>query len=319
MPISITRLLADRHRVTVVTLIPPPSFMSEPLQNHPPKEVDGERPDASSRDPSPPPEKSMEPKVETHPDPEAQNMVIESLRSQIQDLFSQVTQLNGKLVGSYDRVSHLEDQLHDSSSGLRSASVKISQLELERSQHLSALNSGLLVERTHVTAELTRLMEKATEEAARRGKAESARAQIEKELDDLSAGLFGQANTMVAEARLARAASERKVEETERALKGTEEAIANMQLHMQALHEEKEEAVRQVENMRVTLGRGKWTRRDSSIPATVSRHILGCTSQYQDFLGFVAHIRELRQKSNTLPLITTINHAWLARLQLEDS
>ena len=295
--------------------------MAEPLQDHPPKDVqvDGERPDVSSHDSSMPPEAEAESKRETHPDPEAQNMVIESLRSQIQDLFSQVTQLNGKLVGSYDRVSHLEDQLHDSSNELRSASVKISQLELERSQHLSALNSGLLVERTHVTAELTRLMEKATEEAARRGEAESARTQIEKELDDLSAGLFGQANTMVAEARLARAASERKVEETERALKGTEEAITNMQLHMQALHEEKEEALRQVEDMRVTVGKGKWSRRDSSIPTTVPRQILNCTSQYRDFLSFIAHIRELHQKSNILPLITTINHVWLARLQLEDS
>lgn len=295
--------------------------MTEPLQDHSPKgvQVDRESPDVASHDLSIPTEAEPESKREVHPDPEAQNMVIESLRSQIQDLFSQVTQLNGKLVSSYDRVSHLEDQLHDSSNELRSASVKISQLELERSQHLSALNTGLLVERTHVTAELTRLMEKATEEAARRGKAESARAQIEKELDDLSAGLFGQANTMVAEARLARAASERKVEETERALKGTEEAITNMQLHMQALQEEKEEALRQVEDMRVTVGKGKWVRRDSSTPTTVPRHILDCTSQYQDFLSFVTYIRELRQKSNTLPLVTTVTHTWLARLQLEDS
>ena len=294
------------------------SFMAEPSSQD--VHVDGGGSDVSSHDPSVPPEPETEPKPETYPDPEAQNMVIESLRSQIQDLFSQVTQLNGKLVGSYDRVSRLEDQLHDSSNEFRSASVKISQLELERSQHLSALNSGLLVERTHVTAELTRLMEKATEEAARRGKAESARAEIEKELDDLSAGLFGQANTMVAEARLERAASERKVEETERALKGAEEAIANMQLHMQTLHEEKEESLRQLEQMRITVGKGKWTGRDGSTPVTtVPRHILNCTSQYQDFFNFVAHIRELRQKSNILPLITTVNHPWLARLQLEDS
>ena len=316
---SSPRQLAERHPRG--NSDPPPSFMAEPPQDHPPKDVqvDDEGPDVSSHDPSTSPEEATPPKLETYPDPEAQNMVIESLRSQIQDLFSQVTQLNGKLVGSYDRVSHLEDQLHDSSNELRSASVKISQLELERSQHLSALNSGLLVERTHVTAELTRVMEKATEEAARRGQAESARAEIEKELDDLSAGLFGQANTMVAEARLARAASERKVEETERALKGAEEAIANMQLHMQTLHEEKEEALRQVEGMRVTIGRGKWTRGDSSMPAAMPRQILNCTTQYQDFLSFVAHIRELRQKSNILPLITTVNHSWLARLQLEDS
>ena len=295
--------------------------MAEPSEDNPSQEVhvDGGGSDVFSHGPSTPPEPETESKRETHPDPEAQSMVIESLRSQIQDLFSQVTQLNSKLVGSYDRVSHLEDQLHDSSNGLRAASLKISQLELERSQHLSALNSGLLVERTHVTAELTRVMEKATEEAARRGKAESARAEIEKELDDLSAGLFGQANTMVAEARLERAASERKVDETERALKGAEEAIANMQLHMQALDEEKEEALRQLEQMRVTVGKGKWTRRDGPIPVTTPRHILNCTSQYLDFLSFMTHIRELRQKSNILPLITTVTHPWLARLQLEDS
>ena len=50
-------------------------------------------------------------------------------------------------------------------------------------------------------------MEKATEEAARRGQAESARAEIEKDLDDLSAGLFDQANRMVAEGRIAEARS----------------------------------------------------------------------------------------------------------------
>ena len=122
-----------------------------------------------------PPEVGTESKRETHPDLEAQDKVIESLRSQIQDLLSQVTQLNGKLVSSYDRVSQLEDQLHDSSKELRSASVKISQLELERSKYLSGLNSGLPVEQTHVTAEPTRMTEKVTEGAARRGGAESAK------------------------------------------------------------------------------------------------------------------------------------------------
>jgi chromosome segregation ATPase len=177
-------------------------------------------------------------------DPDAQAMVISSLRSQIQDLFSQVTQLNSKLVKSYDRVSDLEDDLHVASSNLRSSSLKISQLELERTQHLSALNTGLLVEKSHVTAELTRLMEKATEEAAQRGQAESARADIEKDLDDLSASLFGQANTMVAEARYGKALSERKVEEAERALKGAEEAVGIMQQQMQTLQAEKKHAAK---------------------------------------------------------------------------
>ncbi len=109
--------------------------------------------------------------VNRHSDPDAQALVIESLRSQVQDLYSQVSQLNNKLVKSYDRVSDLEDELHVTSTNLRNSTLKIGNLEMERTQHLSALSTGLLVEKSHVTTELTRLMEKATEEAARAGEA----------------------------------------------------------------------------------------------------------------------------------------------------
>ncbi|PPQ79332.1 LOW QUALITY PROTEIN: hypothetical protein CVT25_002562 [Psilocybe cyanescens] len=128
------------------------------------------------------PAKQRRPRV----DKDAQDMVINSLRSQIQDL--------------------------------------ISQLELERTQHLSALNTGLLVEKSQVTAERTRLMEKATEEAAQRGQAGTARLAFEKDFDDLSASLFGQANYMVVEARYDKHLSERKVKHAEHALKSAEEA-----------------------------------------------------------------------------------------------
>jgi Rab guanine nucleotide exchange factor SEC2 len=255
------------------------------------------------------------------PEADAQAMVIESLRSQIQDLFSQVTQLNNKLVQSYDRVSVLEDDLHIASSTIRSSSLKVSQLELERTQHLSALNTGLLVEKSHVTAELTRLMERATEEASQRGQAESARADIEKDLDDLSASLFSQANTMVAEARLARAQSERKVEQAELALKGAEDAIATMQQKMQALQEEKEKSDSQAEDMRVIMGKGKWVERTSQngvpVPAT---HLLSSHLPYQEFLLFVAHLRSIHQVSSTPPAMSTLLPLpFLARLLTEDS
>ncbi|KAF8887580.1 hypothetical protein BD779DRAFT_1672710 [Infundibulicybe gibba] len=211
-------------------------------------------------------EKSLQPPKQSRrltngSESDAQEMVISSLRSQIQDLFSQVTQLNSKLVKSYDRVSDLEDDLHVASSNVRASSLKISQLELERTQHLSALNTGLLVEKAHVTAELNRLMEKATEEAAQRGQAETARADIEKDLDDLSATLFGQANTMVAEARYARALSERKVEEAELALRSAEEAVGGMQQQMQALQAEKENSETKVFEMQTVMGKGKWLAR----------------------------------------------------------
>lgn len=263
----------------------------------------------------------MTPKsVNRHSDPDAQALVIDSLRSQIQDLFSQVSQLNSKLVKSYDRVSDLEDELHITSSNLRQSSLKIGHLEMERTQHLSALSTGLLVERSHVTTELTRLMEKATEEAARAGEAESAKAAIEKDLDDLSAGLFDQANTMVAEARLARARSERKVVDTEQALKGAEEVVAALQAQMQSLEAEKEHAERKVEDMRVTMGKGKWAARSPDRSEIPKLKLLASHSPYMEFLLFISHLRTIRPSSPQVPAMSSLLPLpFLARLVSEDS
>lgn len=247
-------------------------------------------------------------------------MLVESLRAQCQDLFTQVTQLNGKLVQSYGRVADLEDDLHVSSQSLRNHSLKISQLELERAQHLSALNTGLLVEKSHVTSELSRLMERATEEAARRGQAESARAEIEKDLDDLSANLFGQANTMVAQARIGQAISERKVTEAEQALRGAEDAVALMQQQMQDLQADKERALAVAEQMRARMGKGKWIDREPTPPTIGKLRLMSSHTPYQEFLLFVAHLRSIRPASIAPPAISTLLPLpLLARLQAEDS
>ncbi|KAI9465349.1 proline-rich protein [Lactarius psammicola] len=252
-------------------------------------------------------------------DKDAQDLVISSLRTQVQDLVSQVTQLNNKLVKSYDRVSDLEDDLHVTSSSLRTSSAKISQLELERSQHLSALDTGLLVEKSHVTSELTRLMEKATEEAARRGQAESAQAAIEKDLDDVSAALFGQANTMVAEARLERARSERKAEEAERALREAEDAVRLMQQQLQSLQGEKEAAERRMDTMTAVMGKGKWIEQTPSSPAN-AQLLLTSHVSYHEFLSFISHLRALRATYPQPPSIhSLLALPFVARLQLEDT
>ncbi|KAK1234177.1 hypothetical protein PQX77_002603 [Marasmius sp. AFHP31] len=252
-------------------------------------------------------------------DSDAQALVISSLRSQIQDLYSQVTQLNTKLVNSYDRVSDLEDDLHVASASARSSTLRISQLELERTQHLSALNTGLLVEKSQVTSELTRLMEKATEEAAQRGQAESARAAIEKDLDDLSASLFDQANTMVAEARYARAMSEEKVMTAEQALRGAEEAVAMMQQQMQVLQADREESEKRMRDMQVTMGKGKWAER--GLLLVNSTRLLSPHAPYQEFLLFVAHLRSVHPASPQQPpaMATLLPLPFIARLMTEDS
>jgi chromosome segregation ATPase len=261
----------------------------------------------------------MSPALKSPGDAEAQALVIDSLRSQVQELYSQVTQLNGKLVKSYDRVSDLEDELHMSTSNLRNTTLKVSQLEVERTQHLSALNTGLLVEKSNVTAELNRLMEKATEEAAQRGQAESARHAIEKDLDDLSASLFDQANTMVAEARYAQFQSEQKIGETEALLKKAEDDVKEMQVQMQIMQTEKENADRRAHGLRLTMSKGKWVERDGGIgPPSIK--LLSSHLPYQDFLLFVAHLRSIHPSSPQAPTMATLLPLpFLARLLSEDS
>ncbi|KAJ7060962.1 proline-rich protein [Mycena amicta] len=253
-------------------------------------------------------------------DGDAQEMLISTLRSQIQDLFSQVTQLNGKLVKSYDRVSDLEDDLHVASAQARQSTLKISQLELERTQHLSALNTGLLVEKSQVTAELTRVMERATEEAAQRGQAETAKANIEKDLDDLSATLFAQANTMVAEARYGKSQADRRAEESETALKGAEELVRMMQQQMQTLQAEKDESDKKAQDMRVIMGKGKWVDRRSGSTLVKEARLLSSHLPYQEFLLFVAHLRSVHPSSLSPPAMTTLlTMPFLARISSEDS
>jgi len=245
-------------------------------------------------------------------DVDAQAQVVASLRQQVADLFTQVGQLNGKLVSSYDRVSDLEDSLHARSESLKATADRVRALEAERSQHINDLSAGLLVEKSQVTAELTRLMDRATEEAAKRGQAESARVTIESELGELSTNLFEQANRMVKEANVRRDQAERRAGDAEDALRTAEEAIGGMQIQMQLIRSDRDE-------LKNVVDKGKWVGRVPEhetkvvLPKFISSHL-----PYEEFLLFVAHLRSLRPQpvpaiSSLLPL------AFLARLVTEDS
>lgn len=195
-------------------------------------------------------------------------------------------------------------------------------MEIERAQHLSALNTGLLVEKETITAELTRLMERVTEETKQRGLAEKDKQEIEKDLDDLSANLFSQANTMVAEARYARAMSERKAEEAEVALRDAEEVVKLMQTQMQSLTEDKERSETETESMRHLMDKGKWVLQSSSSSTTnlAAPKLSTAYLPYQEFLLFNSHIRSIRSPRDPVPsILTLIQLPFLLRLQAEDS
>ncbi|KAG9078599.1 hypothetical protein FRC06_008285, partial [Ceratobasidium sp. 370] len=258
------------------------------------------------------------PQPETEDDPRTQ--LIETLRTQLTDVHTQLSQLNSKLVQSYDRVSHLEDSLEVANNTLSTSKARVSELEAQQAAHEAALETGVLVEREHVAHELSRLMERATEEAAQRGEADAARSRIETELDDLSADLFGRANTMVAEARIARAASERRVEEAENALKGAEVAVKGMQIQMQQMAEARRAAEAQVAEMRARMDKGKWVDRDDRFDVdSVKRRLYSGHSVYREFIALISHLRGLRAANGAMPQMSALlSLPFIARLVVED-
>ena len=69
------------------------------------------------------------------------------LKSQISELTSQVTSLNGKLVQSYNRVGGLEDDIHGRSIEVKDLQSKVEKLEAERRTWEERYEGGLLVEK----------------------------------------------------------------------------------------------------------------------------------------------------------------------------
>lgn len=105
-------------------------------------------------------------------DEDASKLLISSLRTQLTDLHNQLEMLNSKLVSSYSRISSLEDDLDFSNNNLESTQARLKSLEQQRQSHIKALQSGVLVERAAIATELSKLMERATEEERKRGEEE---------------------------------------------------------------------------------------------------------------------------------------------------
>ena len=119
-------------------------------------------------------------------------MLVDTLRTELTTLTDQAAVLNAKLVASLDRVATLEDTVYQHTTTQRHKDERIADLERAKAQWEESMNTGLLVERTAVKAEMQRLVEGLVEEERRRGSAEEGRARVENEVDDLSATLFEQ-------------------------------------------------------------------------------------------------------------------------------
>ncbi|UZJ51503.1 hypothetical protein CBS101457_000823 [Exobasidium rhododendri] len=224
-------------------------------------------------------------------------------QAQIADLVNQVTGLNSKLVNSFMRISDLEDDLSDTQEKLTGFQINVASLEKERQEHLAALNTGLLVEKAHVSSEMQKMMERVIEETAERGKAISDKEKIESELDELSSSLFSEANKMVAVERLARARAEEKSKSTEERLRNTEEIMEQQQKRLAELqgiveqtHKEQpapvtEDQTRQTGQVAIPRSVGN----ASILPIQEERVRLDIVP-YTELRAFLNHLRRLRSQ-----------------------
>lgn len=147
------------------------------------------------------------------------------------------------------------------------------------------------------------------------------------DLDDLSATLFSQANTMVAEARYARAMSEKKAAACEVSMKSAEETVAQMQSQMQSLIEARERAEKEAEEARELMSKGKWVDRRRTTSLNGPMGVAGILPRlsrihvpWEEYQFFLSHLRMIRPATPHAPAFSSLlSLPFLVRLTVEDS
>lgn len=250
----------------------------------------------------------------------------EELREQVNELTIQVTGLNNKLVTSFMRIGDLEDDASEMQETVAAYRRQIATLEKEREEHLAALNTGLLVEKEHVSTEMQKMMERLVQETAEKGKAVSDKQKIESELDELSSSLFSEANKMVAVERLARARAEEKSKSMEERLKDTEEIVGQQQkrlVELQSLVERSEQPkdanqdqlATSMDNQSTGLMRKPSRNQQHSLAMAENSGLLRLDIvPYVELRAFLNHLRRLR-----LQLAPFYTYPVTGNMQSEDS
>ncbi|OCF45880.1 hypothetical protein I317_00368 [Kwoniella heveanensis CBS 569] len=252
-----------------------------------------------------------------HPPDSPTTSLISSLRAQLTLLSDQSVALNQKLIASIGRSADLEDELHDLQSRHQNLETRAKGLQGEKERWEESMNTGLLVERSQIKDEMQRLAAGLVEEERRRGSAEERREQVESEVDELTAKLFDQANTMVAAERMSRAEAEARLKTTEDNLAAAEAAVRDMQLHLQSLAPSSAQPASATDSA--------LTPHSSAGHAALTRRYISSHVPYFEFISFLTHIRALRPLKETSkntfpqPLITNLlAQPFLARAVTED-
>lgn len=104
--------------------------------------------------------------------------------------------LTTKLINAMNHQSSLDDSLQRTRHELDQALEKVRKLEAENGRHQTLLRDGSLVKRADVEATETNLRNELAEERERRITSEKGKDKMERELEELSANLFTQANNV---------------------------------------------------------------------------------------------------------------------------
>ena len=110
------------------------------------------------------------------------------------DLNDEVGMLSEKLISAINHQTHLDDALAATRQELDSANQKLQKLEKENEEHKRLVATGVLVQKTEVEEQTTKLNARLSEERRRRTVVEKDKKGIEQELESLSAALFEEAN-----------------------------------------------------------------------------------------------------------------------------
>ncbi|KAG0642943.1 hypothetical protein HOY80DRAFT_880786 [Tuber brumale] len=165
------------------------------------------------------------------------------------DLNVEVAALSNKLINAINHQTQLDDSLSQTRHELEISRARVKQLEAVARENADMLAKGLLVKKSDIEAETKQLKDRLNEERRLRAKAEEEKRVIERELEGLTAALFGEANEMVSVARQKEEAVDKKNEQlrsqladTQLLLASHQEQLAELKQVIQQMTAEKEEA-----------------------------------------------------------------------------
>lgn len=151
------------------------------------------------------------------------------------DLNDEMANMSTKLVNAINHQAMLDGKLQTTKHELEQARAQIERLEAAARRHTDLISQGLLITREDADREKATLTKSLAEEQEKRAKAENEKRRGESELQDLTAALFTEANTMVEQARRETEAEQKRTEQYKNQLQDAETLLQSHQAQLQDL------------------------------------------------------------------------------------